>query len=68
MNQPRLIPTNSRREDFAKAALQGLLAGGADKTNNIKYIVQRSIGYADVMIEELEKAAENELEKHQKSE
>ena len=67
MNRPKLIPINPQRREFAKAALQGLLAGGADKTNNLRYIVQRSLSYAAVMIEELEKAEDDELEEHKKS-
>lgn len=42
------------RKDFAKAAMQGLLATGV-YTRDIYYIVDLSIEYADALIERLDK-------------
>lgn len=53
------------RFELAKAALQGMLSGGADKANSMRYLVLRSIGYANMMIEELKNASDDELEKYQ---
>lgn len=64
--EPVFIP--SLRTEFAKAALQGLLASGADKKGQMKKICVRALNYADIMVEELEKAERRELEKHKESE
>lgn len=48
---PTFIP--SPRMTIATAILQGMMAGGADKSNSIPYIVKRSIAYADEMLEQL---------------
>lgn len=44
---------SSPRMEIATAVLQGIMAGGADKSNSITYLVQRSISYADEMLKQL---------------
>lgn len=48
---PTFIP--SPRMTIATAVLQGMMAGGADKSNSIDFLVERSIAYADKMLEKL---------------
>lgn len=48
---PIFIP--SSRMTIATAVLQGMMAGGADKSNSIDFLVDRSIAYADKMLEKL---------------
>lgn len=49
--EPTFIP--SLRMTIATAVLQGMMAGGADKSNSIDFLVDRSIAYADKMLEKL---------------
>lgn len=60
---PTFIP--SPRMTIATAVLQGMMAGGADKSNSISYLVERSIAYADEMLKQLSNY--HELAKHQAS-
>lgn len=55
------------RFELAKAALQGMLSCGADKTSSMRYLILRSISYADMMIGELKNTSDDELEKYQTS-
>lgn len=57
---PAYIP--SPRMTIATAVLQGMLAGGADKSNSISYLVERSIAYADEMLKQ--SSYYHELEEH----
>lgn len=45
--------SDALRTSIATAALQGLLASGANKTNSINWLCDRAIAYADIMISKL---------------
>ena len=60
-DEPEYIPYP--RLTVATAVLQGLLAGGMDKSNSIQYLCRRALSYADTLLEEIE-GGTDELEKH----
>lgn len=45
--------SDTLRTSIATAALQGLLASGADKTNSINWLCDCAIAYADIMVNQL---------------